>query len=147
MSALNKRQIDIIKFLKGIEEWITIKTIAKKFDVSERTIRNDLYIIDDIFNKNNSIIIEKKPKIGIKMIIKNNQNLDEIINSYDNKIYSCGQRAIIIAMILLIKEDSTIEEISKEMNVSKNTVVRDLKLNKKKLIVYYINIVIQIIKR
>ena len=140
MLALNKRQIDIIKFLKDIEEWVTIKTISKKFDVSERTIRNDLSIIDEALSKNN-IIIERKPKIGIKMIIKNNQNLDEIINSYDNKIYSCKQRAIIIAMILLIKEDSTIEEISKEINVSKNTVVSDLKLTEKILLDFDIKLI------
>lgn len=129
--VLNKRQIDIIKFLKDIEEWITIKTVANKFDVSERTIRNDLDVINIVLNKEN-IKIEKKPKIGIKIIIIN-QNLDDIISSYDNKIYSSNQRAMIIAIILLIKEYSTIECLAKEMQVSKNTVVNDLKLVEKVL--------------
>lgn len=127
MIVLNQRQIDIIKYLKDIEEWVTIKIISQKFDVSERTIRNDLNNINIILKKNN-INIEKKPKIGIKMIVKNYQVLEEIINNYNNKIYSCSQRANIIAIILLIKEGSTIEELSNELQVSKSTLVNDLKL-------------------
>ncbi|HBI93039.1 MAG TPA: hypothetical protein DDY58_11805, partial [Terrisporobacter glycolicus] len=42
MIVLNKRQINIIDFLQNSSEWTTIENIAKVFDVSVRTIRNDL---------------------------------------------------------------------------------------------------------
>ena len=50
MNILSKRQKDIIKLLERKEEYITIKGISEKFDVSPCTIRNDLDIIESIIN-------------------------------------------------------------------------------------------------
>lgn len=132
MIVLNKRQINIIDFLKNSSEWITIENIAKVFDVSVRTIRNDLDCIKTLL-KDCDAKLERKPKVGVKLIIKKGESIDHIIKGYKNKLYSPEERALMIALILMIKGNATIEELSEYIEVSKNTLVNDLKLSEAKL--------------
>ena len=74
MNILSKKQKDIIKLLERKEEYITIKSISEKFDVSPRTIRNDLDIIESIINRY-KINIDRIPKIGIKLILEPGQRI------------------------------------------------------------------------
>lgn len=132
MIVLNKRQINIIDFLKNSSEWITIENIAKVFDVSVRTIRNDLDCINTLL-KDCDAKLERKPKVGVKLIIKKGESIDCILKGYKNKLYSPEERALMIALILMIKGNATIEELSEYIEVSKNTLVNDLKLSEAKL--------------
>lgn len=132
MIVLNKRQINIIDFLQNSSEWTTIENIAKVFDVSVRTIRNDLDCIKTLL-KDCDAKLERKPKVGVKLIIKKGESIDHILKGYKNKLYSPEERALMIALILMIKENATIEELSEDIAVSKNTLVNDLKLAEAKL--------------
>lgn len=132
MVVLNKRQVSIIDFLKNSSEWTTIENIAKVFDVSERTIRNDLNCIKTLLKDSNANL-ERKPKLGVKLIIKNGESIDYILNGYKNKLHSPEERALMIALILMIRENATIEELSEYIEVSRNTLVNDLKLVEAKL--------------
>lgn len=132
MIVLNKRQINIIDFLQNSSEWTTIENIAKVFDVSVRTIRNDLDCIK-ILLKDCDAKLERKPKVGVKLIIKKGKSIDHILKGYKNKLYSPEERALMIALILMIKGNATIEELSEYIEVSKNTLVNDLKLAEVKL--------------
>ncbi|WP_434797849.1 BglG family transcription antiterminator [Terrisporobacter vanillatitrophus] len=132
MIVLNKRQINIIDFLQNSSEWTTIENIAKVFDVSVRTIRNDLDCIK-ILLKDCDAKLERKPKVGVKLIIKKGKSIDHILKGYKNKLYSPEDRALMIALILMIKGNATIEELSEYIEVSKNTLVNDLKLAEVKL--------------
>ncbi|WP_419749855.1 BglG family transcription antiterminator [Terrisporobacter petrolearius] len=132
MIVLNKRQINIIDFLQNSSEWTTIQNIAKVFDVSVRTIRNDLDCIKTLL-KDCDAKLERKPKVGVKLIIKKGESIDHILKGYKNKLYSPEERALMIALILMIKGNATIEELSEDIEVSKNTLVNDLKLAEAKL--------------
>lgn len=132
MIVLNKRQINIIYFLQNSSEWKTIENISKVFDVSERTIRNDLDCIKTLL-KDCDAKLERKPKVGVKLIIKNGESINHILKGYKNKLYSPDERALMIALILMIKGNATIEELSEYIEVSKNTLVNDLKLAEAKL--------------
>lgn len=132
MIVLNKRQINIIDFLQNSSEWTTIENIAKVFDVSVRTIRNDLDCIKTLL-KDCDAKLERKPKVGVKLIIKKGNSIDHILKGYKNKLYSPEERALMIALILMIKGNATIEELSEYIEVSKNTLVNDLKLAEVKL--------------
>lgn len=103
MIVLNKRQINIINFLQNSSEWITIENIAKAFNVSERTIRNDLDCIK-ILLRDYDAKLERKPKVGVKLIIKKGESINHILKEYKNKLYSPEERALMIALILMIKE-------------------------------------------
>lgn len=126
MINLNKRQIKIIYFLENKLEWTTIENIAKVFDVSERTIRNDLDSIVAFLQENN-IELERKPRLGVKINLKRNQNINNILRECTNKVYTANDRVIMIAIILLIRNSTTIEKLSDYIQVSKNTLVNDLK--------------------
>lgn len=132
MIVPNKRQINIIDFLQNSSEWTTIENIAKVFDVSERTIRNDLDCIKTLL-KESDAKLERKPKVGVKLIIKKGESIDHILRGYKNKLYSSEERALMIALILMIKGNATIEELSEYIEVSKNTLVNDLKLAESRL--------------
>ncbi len=126
MIILTKRQIKITNFLENKLEWTTIENIAKAFDVSERTIRNDLDSIG-VFLQENNIELERKPRLGVKINLKRNQNINNILKECTNKLYTADDRVIMIAIILLIRNNTTIEKLSDYIQVSKNTLVNDLK--------------------
>ena len=65
----NKRCGKILSILLKINESITIKDLASQFDVSARTIRNDLNQLE-IWLKERSIELVKKPGVGIWLNIK-----------------------------------------------------------------------------
>lgn len=126
MIILTKRQIKITNFLESKLEWTTIENMSKAFDVSERTIRNDLDSIG-AFLKENNIKLERKPRLGVKINLKRNQNINNILKECTNKLYTADDRVIMIAIILLIRNNTTIEKLSDYIQVSKNTLVNDLK--------------------
>lgn len=126
MIILNKRQVQITNYLENKQEWATIENIAKAFDVSERTIRNDLDSIG-LFLKENNIELERKPRLGVRIHLKRNQSINNILKGYNNKLYTVDDRVVMIAIILLISNSTTIEKLSDYIQVSKNTLVNDLK--------------------
>ncbi|AYE34976.1 BglG family transcription antiterminator [Clostridium septicum] len=126
MSTLNKRQKEILILLEKKEEYMTLNEISKFFDVSSRTIRNDLDSIEYILKKY-EVQLDRKPRLGVKLILKDGQYINEIITSSEINIYSSEDRILIIILVLLIKGKATIEELANEIGVSKNTLVQDLK--------------------
>ena len=62
---MNKRIVSIIQELNQLEKCINIADLAKKFEVSERTVRNDLNAINDILKKHklNIVTLEKGGRI------------------------------------------------------------------------------------
>lgn len=139
MITLNERQNELLKLLDKEEDYITIKNISKKLNCSERTIRNDLSSIEE-FIKIKEGILEKKQRIGIKLTLSNKVHLEDIIRESIVNVYSSEVRELMILSILILKGKLTIEKISNEMSISKNTVVSDLKNIEGKLEKYNIKI-------
>lgn len=126
MVTLNKRQIDIINFLASRNTHITIENISKMFDISPRTIRSDLDSIEYALNEYN-ISIERKPRVGVKLDL-NEKEFEKILSMYKNKIYSAEERVLFVLIIIMTKEKTTFEELAEKLQVSKNTIIQDLKL-------------------
>ncbi|MGL4849572.1 MAG: BglG family transcription antiterminator [Clostridium sp.] len=126
MITLNERQKELLKLLYREEDYITIKNISIKLKCSERTIRNDLSLIEEFIKKENGLL-EKKQRLGIKLVLSDKVHLEDIMRDSMVNLYSSESRELMILSILILKGRLTIEKISNEMNVSKNTVVGDLK--------------------
>ncbi|MDV9579418.1 helix-turn-helix domain-containing protein [Clostridioides difficile] len=45
---MNKRLLDIAELLLNSSDYITVDTIAEELKVSNKTIRNDLVILDEL---------------------------------------------------------------------------------------------------
>ncbi|WP_113675160.1 helix-turn-helix domain-containing protein [Vallitalea guaymasensis] len=130
MYYLNKRQIEIITYLINKNKYVSVKTIAAKFDVSIRTIRYDLELIDDWLNENKATLV-KIPNKGIELkVITDKTLLLEKLKflSIENRVLSERERVRYIVLELLMSEkELTIEDISSRLYLSKNTVIKILK--------------------
>lgn len=124
---LSNRQIQFIKYLEKTEGYITIKKLASIFDVSERTVRNDLDAIER-FLQNKSIHLERIPRVGIRLKNKTEINMDAILQEKDVFFDSKENRICQIIVLLILKENVTFEYLEKELKVAKNTIVADFKI-------------------
>lgn len=128
---INQRQIEIIHFLASREKHVTIKSISEMYDRSQRTIRNDLDAIEYVLKRHN-MSLERKPRVGIKLNFDELQ-IEKLLSMYKNKIYLADERALLILVILMSKERTSFEELAEILQVSKNTVIQDLKTSEKLL--------------
>lgn len=122
---LTTRQIELLKYLEKREEYTTTKELAEQFSISSRTIRNDLDAIE-YATKDLPIHLERTPRLGIRLEFLEKVALDSILYTNDMKEYSRDERSIVIAMILILTDKTTIEQLAEQMEVSKNTLVEDL---------------------
>ncbi|MDD3028323.1 MAG: HTH domain-containing protein [Erysipelotrichaceae bacterium] len=63
---MNKRVLEIIKDLLDGEAGMTIASLAEKYEVSQRTIRNDINAINEILGENN--LLELSLEAGGKIV-------------------------------------------------------------------------------
>ncbi|WP_024614896.1 BglG family transcription antiterminator [Clostridium sp. Ade.TY] len=139
MITLNKRQKDILKFLELKKTYTKLDEIAKNFDVSPRTVRNDLSAIEELL-VNSEVTLERKPRLGIRLILNEDQYVEKLIEKIDYNVYSSDERITIIILLLIIKGRVTIEELANDVGVSKNTLVQDFRQVVDKLKEYDINV-------
>ena len=76
--------------------------------------------------KNYNFSLERKPRFGVNLNF-DQEELDEFLNMYENNTYSAEERVIFLLMIIMVKEKTTFEELAEILQVSKNTVIQDLK--------------------
>lgn len=136
MYYLNRRQIEIISYLINKNKFISVKIIAGEFDVSVRTIRYDLELIEDWLNENKATLI-KMPNKGImlKAIADKTLLLEKLkFLSIENRVLSERERIRYTVLELLMSENElTIEDISNRLYLSKNTIIKILKKVKRYL--------------
>lgn len=125
---MNKRTVSIIHKIIKSKESITITNLAQKYDVSERTIRNDINAINDILSKH------KIPKLELKnggQIAKTDEflNIIPLVSTDDFYTYKLSkQERIKIASALLVQSTNyiTLSEIADKLLVSRATIINDL---------------------
>lgn len=127
---MNKRLLDIAELLLSSSDYITVNTIAKELNVSNKTIRNDLVILDEWLLEFN-LSLDKKTGSGV--IILGNEDIKlKVIRDINNKsnciyAYSPEDRKRYILSKLFIKNSKfRIRDICNELHVSRATVHKDL---------------------
>lgn len=124
---MKKRTREILIEIIKTEE-ITISQLAEGFDVSERTIRNDLNEINDFLRENDlsMVSIGSKKKIQYEDDIKEAINLIGENDFYNYKL-SKEERKSMIAMLLIEScEYITLSKIADTLFVSRATIINDL---------------------
>ncbi len=133
---LNNRCSNILKCIINSNSPIPIKDIAKKFNISTRTIRYDIDRIDEYLKEINFKKLTRKPHEGVSIKLSKEEtnrllHLIGKINSYDY-VLSQNERIVYIISELLGKNDYiTISNIADNMFVSRGTINNDLKEVKK----------------
>lgn len=135
---LSERAKKILVLLLNGNTVLSYDDLAVKFNVSERTIRYDLEEIDKylIANKLPPIIRETKVEVFLE---KSNYKLDklrELSKGYENEInyyLTKNRKHIIFLEILLSKELVDINLLMKKCDVSRSSIVGDIRKLRKSL--------------
>ncbi|WP_244835046.1 BglG family transcription antiterminator [Clostridium sp. BJN0001] len=132
----NRRCSNILDIIIGVNKPIMINELAKKINISSRTIRYDLDKIDEYLKEIGFPKLQRKPNVGISLNLNDQEinNLFKIlgkINTYDY-IFSQKERILYMLCELLTQNDfMTINSLSDKMMVSRNTIINDLNEAKK----------------
>jgi mannitol operon transcriptional antiterminator len=131
MIKLTSRQTNIIKTLIEQPRPISIEGLSKQFNVSERTIRYDLKDIEYWLNLKKLNLI-KKPNVGVWVDLngKDRNSIKEelnIVEPYEYVLTIKERQDIIILLILLSDKPVSSQYIADELQISRNTVINDLK--------------------
>ncbi|WP_243675470.1 HTH domain-containing protein [Clostridioides difficile] len=82
---MNKRLLDIAELLLNSSDYITVDTIAEELKVSNKTIRNDLVILDEWLLEFN-LSLDKKTGSGVIILGNEDINLKLLEISMINQI-------------------------------------------------------------
>lgn len=130
--SINKRRLEIIKEII-IKKKISLDWVLDKFKVSERTIRNDLVLINSYLDKTSDS----------EVIIKNGFLLYENIDIFSDKLKGVNLNNYIldnderitlsIYLLLLANDYMTTNHISELLMVSKSSIFNDIDIIKNEL--------------
>lgn len=123
---LSNRQIQMVKYLIRKDTYVTLSQIADEFEISARTVRNDLDAVEYAL-RGQPISLERKPRVGIKVNVEKGFDLEAFLEQKDMKNSSKEDRIWKIIMVLAMTGKSTIEDMALNLQVSKNTMVADIK--------------------
>ena len=128
---LDSRCLKIINNLLSREGYISLQEIAMMNDVSRRTVYYDIDRINDILTGNDIDKLSIVRGKGIKLNDDDKEKLHSIIGSTTSAdhYFSPKIRAkIIICTVLRRDKDILIEDFMEVCNVSRNTIINDLKV-------------------
>ena len=126
----NKRVLDIINLLLQSDNYITIDTISKELKVSNKTIRNDLKLVEE-WLKDNDLKLIKKTGVGVTIDGSRTSKLRtlNLVESKNKKLidYSPEARKLYIGMRLITStENCRVYELANELYVSRATIHKDI---------------------
>lgn len=126
---INKRVLKIVEVLLEQESYITIDKISEQLSVSNKTIRNDLLLVDEWLTDNQLHLI-KKTGIGVCIEGSHSQKLRilENVRKKNTSVveHSPAARQTFIGMQLASYDNCRIYELSEQLYVSRATIHKDL---------------------
>ncbi|MFK9094422.1 BglG family transcription antiterminator [Bacillus salipaludis] len=122
---MNKRQIELIKFLSKQTDWIKGIILANHLEVSGRTIRTDIQMINSIFSKDNELIISSKQN---GYLLSDKKAANGFIHSFQKSIPSSSEERIIYLLrkLLYTSEMINLYDVADELFVSESTIEKDI---------------------
>lgn len=132
-----ERILEILKVLNKAKGYVKAEELAHDFNVTTRTIRNDLTLLEE-FLQGQEIELIKKRNLGIVLSKKNipdkefSELTEKILEEKD--FYSSDERErMIMECLLLSKKAITINELEEMTLSSKSSLTRNLTTCEKKL--------------
>ena len=120
-----ERRTKMFDYLKSADDWITVSHLAEHFNVSERTLHNDLSKLENVL-KYSHWKIEKKRGVGIRVnvtSIEKSENSEVGLATDDRKIN-------ILSKLLLDFDKVTFEGLSQSSYVSVTSIRNDIEVIK-----------------
>lgn len=125
---MRKRSKEILDLIAKKEKKYTISTLAAKFEVSERTIRNDIKDINDYLKEQEikPIRFGSNGRIVIEDDIDQTKETGEQEDLYTYKLSKEERRMLAAAILINAKEHITLSQIADLLYVSRATIINDL---------------------
>jgi len=126
----NKRSRKILSVLLKSEKSVIINDLASYFNVSGRTIRNDLNKLEE-WLENRSINLVKKPGVGVwvevdsqkrKILLEKFSQLED----YKDAVSPKKRKEFILKYLLYQHQQYTMQDIADKLFVSRSTIYKDL---------------------
>lgn len=125
---ITARERQILELLLSIDQEITVSDLARKINVSSRTIHRDLKDVEDILHQYELSLL-KKSGVGIQIIGESEQieNLKLFLFNVNHNQYTADERQMIILCTLLEStEPVKLIAIANDLNVTIATISNDL---------------------
>lgn len=124
---------------------IKILDLAQLFHVSDRTIRNDLDMVDEFLSSHSYQMLRRTPKVGVEFAGREEDKREilELLDGVDRYHYilSPEERMKFILTELLQQRDYiTISDLAERLLVCRGTVIKDLKETEKWLKKYQLTL-------
>lgn len=125
--TMNKRSVEIIhRLIASTNRKIQLKQLAKNFDVSERTIRNDINKINQYFGKELVYLgVEGFLLLDENIRPRDIRNRITKMDFYDYGLSKEERICLNICLLGLTKDYITYEQIGNLMHISRYTVIND----------------------
>lgn len=131
IELLNSRCMQILNKIIENNEFVKISTLSKIFNVSPRTIRNDLIKIEDYLIDNGFTLLIRDYKNGVK--VNQASKLKNLINNFNNSIdanqiiYTKEDIKKFIVLKLLIEKEPVKQKYFEELfQVSRTTIFNSI---------------------
>ncbi|MGH1811677.1 BglG family transcription antiterminator [Enterococcus entomosocium] len=130
MYIMTNRQEKILRYLLSKDKIISGQELAKQFDVTTRTIRNDITVIESILENKSGLKINRFKGKGYKIEILQNDQLFaflESLNSIDEKIPVEPEERInyLLNRLLLSSQYLKLDDLADELFISRSTIQND----------------------
>lgn len=138
---MNARAYQILNDLSNYED-NTILDLSEKYNVSMRTIRNDINTINKFLEDNylDKIIISGSGKIVLDLEENTLKNLLANIDFYDYKLSHEERKALISYILLMNKRPTKVQDLASILSVSRATINNDLEELKNDFLEYDLKI-------
>lgn len=135
---MNKRTTEIMMHVLSYNTSSTLKDLALKFNVGERTIRNDIQIINSFLNEQKALplLIEGNGTISFRGGADEKNNIIALLERsdyYSYKLSSEERKDLILLTLFISDKYVTISYLSDKLMVSRSTVINDIDLIREKL--------------
>lgn len=141
---MNERAFEILNQLIQKNYPIRINVFQEKFEVTSRTIRNDIFLINEFLSDNELPIINIIRGKGILLILTDNEieKLEKLVQTQKEVVYLTREERILDILLSVALSDKKIFLNKKEVEylVSKSTIDEDMRQLRLKLNSYDIQL-------
>lgn len=144
---LNYRSKQILLKMLETKKSINIRDVANSFNVTERTIRNDLDEIDQLLKSYSYPLLQKNITVEVEFSkpLLESEKFNDFINEIilENSVFnnSTLRQAYMYVVMFRNEQKITIDYLEREIDVSRSTINTDIKKLKKSLEKYQIEII------
>ena len=142
---MKARTYEILNKFIAVNYPVSLEKMAIEFQVSERTIRNEIHEINEFLSEKGMVLIKSLRNKGFVLEINSDQknNLIEIIKMKKKNVYFTREERLLdlILEFSLGKPGALIYKKEEEYQVSKSTLDNDMKYLRQILASYEINLV------